>query len=117
MDAIAPTKLLMGVRLPKRRGAGGDDVEAGDDRRLQEAGALGRHGAEPDELGQRVRAEHESSDVHGPVAAGDVGMTTCSREPSARVASTNGQVDAAAAGPQHDLDQVVDLLLGEHGEW
>jgi hypothetical protein len=26
-----------------------------------------------------------------------------------------GQVHAAAAGPQHDLDQVVDLLLAEDG--
>src|SRR4029450_7630274 len=45
------------------------------------------------------------------------GMTTWSREPSPRVASTNGagQVDPAAAGPQHELHQVVDVLLTEDG--
>jgi len=44
-------------------GAGGDDVEAGDDRRLQEAGALAGHGAEPDEFGEGVGAEHECDSV------------------------------------------------------
>src|SRR4029453_6077244 len=45
------------------------------------------------------------------------GMTTWSREPSLRVASTNGarQVYPAPAGPEHELDQVVDLFLAEHG--
>lgn len=50
-------------RLAGLGGAGGDDVEACDDRRLQEAGALAGHGAEPDELGEGVGAEHEGNSV------------------------------------------------------
>jgi hypothetical protein len=64
-----------------------------------------------------VGAEHESSKVDGPVAAGDVGDDDV--QPGAvgegGVHERAGQVDAAAAGPQHDLDQVADLLLGQDG--
>ena len=44
-------------------GAGGDDVEAGDDRRLQEASALANHDTEPNEFGKKVGTEHECDSV------------------------------------------------------
>jgi hypothetical protein len=54
-------------------GPGDDDVEPGDHRRLEEPGALTAHRAQADQLAERVRAEHEPSDVDRPVTPGDVG--------------------------------------------
>jgi hypothetical protein len=97
--------------------AGDHDVEPGDHRRLEEPGALAAHRAQADQLGERVGAEHEPPDVDRPVAPGDVGDDDVEPGTVAQggVDERAGEVDPAAAGPEHELDQVVDVLLAEHG--
>jgi hypothetical protein len=79
---IATNGLLAGDHPLAGRDGRGQAVERGrlaglgrpgDDRRLQEPGALAAHGSQPDELGQGMGAEHEPPDVDHPVAPGDVG--------------------------------------------
>jgi hypothetical protein len=97
--------------------AGDHDVEPGDHRRLEEPDALAAHRAQADQLGERVGAEHEPPDVDRPVAPGDVGDDDVEPGTVAQggVDEWAGEVDPAATGPEHELDQVVDVLLAEHG--
>jgi hypothetical protein len=77
-------------RLAGLGAAGHEDVQAGDNAGLEEARRLRVESAQPDEILQMVSAHDEFADVDVPVVARDVGMTTWSRDPSLRVASTNG---------------------------
>ncbi|KRF42529.1 hypothetical protein ASH01_17045 [Terrabacter sp. Soil811] len=45
------------------------------------------------------------------------GLTTCSRDPSGSVASTNGlaQVELPPAAHEHPLEEVADVVGGEDG--
>jgi hypothetical protein len=114
---MAAARQLRVVVLPDWVARGDDDVEAGDHRRLEEPGGLAAHRAQPDQLGERVGAEHEPPDVDHPVAPGDVGDDDVQPGAVAEggVDERAGQVDPPPAGPEHQLDQLVDVLLAEHG--
>jgi hypothetical protein len=60
-------------RLAGLGAAGDEDVQAGRDRRLQEARRLRGQRAQRDELVERVRLQHELADVDRHVPARDVG--------------------------------------------
>ena len=97
--------------------AGDDDVQPGGDGGFEEGGGGLREGAEGDEFAEAYRGQHEPADVDGPVAAGDVGDDDV--QPGAvgqgGVDERLGQVEPAAAGHEHPLDEIADLLVAEDG--
>ena len=97
--------------------AGDDDVEPGGDGRFEEGGGGLRQGAEGDEFVEAHRGQHEPSDVDGPMAAGDVGDDDVQPRAVGQggVDEGLGEVEAAAAGHQHPLDEIADLLVAEDG--
>ena len=98
-------------RLAGLRPAGDEDVEPGAHGGLEEGRRLRRQAAEPDEVGEPVRAQQELADVDRGEAAGDplehdVEPVTLRQH---RVDEGRADVDAPPARLEHPLDQLVDL--------
>ena len=107
-------------RLPGLRAAGDDDVEAGRDGRLEETRPPARSACRAATSSSSVlRGQTNLRMLTAQCRRVMSGITTCSRQPSGSIASTNG-VDRSTrrpAGLQHLLDEVADLARRRGSSW
>jgi hypothetical protein len=100
--------------LPGLRPAGHENVQSGDDTRLEKVRWLRGYGVQGDQLVQRRDAQHKLADVHRQMSARDLRdyhvQSGAVREH--RVDKGSAQIDPPAGTAEHSLDEVGNLIAG-----